>query len=312
MSARELIALGTASQVPTRERNHNGYFLRWDGEGLLFDPGEGTQRQMLFAGISATDVTKILITHLHGDHCLGLPGVLQRLSLDRVEHEVELYYPAAGSSYIEHLKHASAYFETATIRDHPISAPGEIFVGPGFRMSAQPLEHSVPSWGYRIQEDDSVTMLPEKLAAFGLHGPDVGRLKETGSLRLGDSTVTLDEVSQPRRGQSLAFVMDTRLCDGAAALAHEVDLLVCESTFLASETEEAAAYGHLTATQAAELAQRSHATRLVLTHFSQRYPTVDPFLRETEGIHADVVAVRDGDLVEMPSRARFDRGVQAP
>jgi ribonuclease Z len=279
---------------------------------LLFDPGEGTQRQMLFAGIAASDVTKILITHLHGDHCLGLPGILQRLSLDRVEHEVELYYPAAGATYIEHLRHASAYHETATIRDHPISEAGEIFHGSGFRISTQPLEHSVPSWGYRIEEDESVTMLPEKLAAFGLHGPDVGLLKEQGTLRRAGRTISLDEVSQPRRGQRLAFVMDTRLCEGAAVLAHAADLLVCESTFLASETEEAALYGHLTATQAAQLAQHSQVTRLVLTHFSQRYPTVDPFLREAEGIHADVVAVRDGDLVEMPSRARFDGAIQAP
>src|SRR5437588_8514016 len=144
---RELVVLGTASQVPTRERNHNGYFLRWDGEGLLFDPGEGTQRQMLFAGVAASDVTKILITHLHGDHCLGLPGILQRLSLDGVAHEVELYYPAAGASYIEHLKHASAYHQTAHITDCPISEPGEIFSSAALRISAQPLEHSIPSWG---------------------------------------------------------------------------------------------------------------------------------------------------------------------
>ena len=78
MSLRELLVLGTASQVPTRHRNHNGYLLRWDGRGLLFDPGEGTQRQMIRNGVSATDITRILITHFHGDHCLGLPGIIQR------------------------------------------------------------------------------------------------------------------------------------------------------------------------------------------------------------------------------------------
>ena len=83
VSNRELVILGTASQAPTRSRNHNGYFLRWDDEGLLFDPGEGTQRQMLFAGVTASQITRICVTHLHGDHCLGLPGVLARMSLDR-------------------------------------------------------------------------------------------------------------------------------------------------------------------------------------------------------------------------------------
>src|ERR1700688_1223054 len=94
VSDRELVVLGTASQAPTRRRNHNGYFLRWDGEGLVFDPGEGTQRQMLFAGITASQITRICITHFHGDHCLGLPGVLQRISLDQVPHAVDVCYPA--------------------------------------------------------------------------------------------------------------------------------------------------------------------------------------------------------------------------
>ena len=96
MSNRELVVLGTASQAPTRSRNHNGYFLRWDDEGLLFDPGEGTQRQMLFAGVTASQITRICITHFHGDHCLGLPGVLARMSLDRVPHPVEVCYPAGS------------------------------------------------------------------------------------------------------------------------------------------------------------------------------------------------------------------------
>ena len=97
MSNRELGVLGTASQAPTRARNHNGYFLRWDDEGLLFDPGEGTQRQMLFAGVTAHQVTRVCVTHFHGDHCLGLPGVLQRMALDRVTGTVEVAYPASGA-----------------------------------------------------------------------------------------------------------------------------------------------------------------------------------------------------------------------
>jgi ribonuclease Z len=107
VSNRELVILGTASQAPTRSRNHNGYFLRWDDEGLLFDPGEGTQRQMLFAGVTASQITRICITHLHGDHCLGLPGVLARMSLDRVPHPVEVCYPAGSREVFGRLRHAN-------------------------------------------------------------------------------------------------------------------------------------------------------------------------------------------------------------
>ena len=96
--------LGTACQAPTRRRNHNGYLLRWDGEGILFDPGEGTQRQMVLAGVSASDLTRICVSHFHGDHCLGLTGVVQRLALDRVEHPVPAHYPASGQEYFDRLR----------------------------------------------------------------------------------------------------------------------------------------------------------------------------------------------------------------
>src|SRR5213082_4268810 len=109
MSVRELVVLGTSSQVPTRYRNHNGYFLRWDDEGLLFDPGEGTQRQMIFAGVTVSQITRICITHFHGDHCLGLPGVLQRMSLDRVPHVVEAFFPAESAEVFGRLRRAALF-----------------------------------------------------------------------------------------------------------------------------------------------------------------------------------------------------------
>src|SRR5438874_8550637 len=103
MPARELVVLGTASQAPTRHRNHNGYLLRWDDEGWLFDPGEGTQRQLLFAGVAASAITRICLTHFHGDHCLGLPGVIQRIALDGVTESVHAYFPASGRPYWDRL-----------------------------------------------------------------------------------------------------------------------------------------------------------------------------------------------------------------
>ena len=109
MSAREIIALGTSSQVPTRYRNHNGYLLRWDDQGILFDPGEGTQRQMIYAEVTVTQVTKICITHFHGDHSLGLAGISQRISLDRVPHEVEVYFPKSGRKYYDRLRRLLAH-----------------------------------------------------------------------------------------------------------------------------------------------------------------------------------------------------------
>ena len=305
MASRLFIALGTASQVPTRERNHNGYFIRWDEEGFLLDPGEGTQRQMIFAGVSASQITKIFITHFHGDHCLGLAGVLQRLSLDRISHEVRIYYPAYGRKFVENLRNSSIYYNAANISEKPFSSAGVIFENKNLTIETQRLDHSVESWGYRFQEKDDVTMLPEKLEALGVFGKDVGRLKAAGKLEIKGKTISLEEVSVSKKGLSAAFIMDTRVCAAAGELAKDVDFLICESTYLASETGEAVKNGHLTATQAAEIAQKSNAAKLVLTHFSQRYNSIADFVREARTIHEQTIAVSDGDQVEILRREKI-------
>lgn len=302
MSSREFIALGTASQVPTRYRNHNAYFLRWDEHGLLFDPGEGTQRQMTCSGLAASQLNHILITHFHGDHCLGLAGMIQRISLDGVGHPVHVHYPASGQVYFERLRRASIFHDKSDIRPDPIRREGELFSEDKLTVSTRKLSHGVPSWGFRLKEHDSRRMLPKKLGALGLRGPVVGQLLREGSIEHEGRRVSVDEVSEPRPGQVFSFVMDTRICDNAFALAEGADLLVCESTYLSSEETEAIARGHMTAAQAARIAKESGARRLVLTHFSQRYGDLRAFYDEAREIHDDVVVVSDGDRVEVPKR----------
>lgn len=302
MSSKSFIALGTASQVPTRARNHNGYFLRWEAEGFLFDPGEGTQRQMIFADVSASQITKIFITHFHGDHCLGLAGVLQRLSLDRVPHEVQIFYPASGEKYVDNLQNSSVYRNQAVIERVPISDEGVAFRAKDFQIEAYRLDHSVESWGYRISENDSVTLLPEKLATAKIAGRDIGILKTVGTLTRGDKTYKVADFSVEKRGKIFAFVMDTRICDNAFRLAENADLLVAESTYLSSETDEAIAHGHMTAAHAAEIADKSNVDLLVLTHFSQRYQNIYDFQTEARAIHPNSIAVKDGATVDFPKK----------
>ncbi|GAA5188534.1 ribonuclease Z [Rugosimonospora acidiphila] len=296
---RELVVLGTASQAPTRLRNHNGYLLRWDGEGMLFDPGEGTQRQMLFAGVSATDVTRICLTHFHGDHCLGVPGVVQRLSLDRVARPVYAHYPAEGESYFARLRHASSFYETADLRQEPIGGDGPVATGEFGTLSARRLEHPVDCYGYRLVEPDGRRMVPERLAEAGVAGPDIGRLQREGSLSVAGRTVRLEQVSEPRRGQRFAFVMDTRLCDNVFALADGVDMLVIEATFLDEDAKLAEDFGHLTAAQAGRVAAECGVRLLVLTHFSQRYTDPTAFGAEAAR-HFDGQIVVAADLARVP------------
>jgi ribonuclease Z len=303
VGGRELVVLGTASQAPTRTRNHNGYLLRWDGEGLLFDPGEGTQRQLLQAGVPASAITRLCLSHFHGDHCLGVPGIVQRLSLDRVPHPVHAHYPASGQHYFDRLRHASAFHEVADLREEPVAADGPVAVGVFGRLEAHRLEHPVESYGYRLVEPDGRRMLPAELARHGIAGPDVGRLQREGVLTSGGRTVRLEEVSAPRPGQRFAFVMDTRMCDGVLALADGADLLVIESTFLHEDVDLAARYGHLTARQAARVAAGCGVRRLVLSHFSQRYPDPERFREEAAAVFdGDLVVAADLDRVAVPPR----------
>jgi ribonuclease Z len=300
VSVRELVVLGTASQVPTRHRNHNGYLLRWDSEGLLFDPGEGTQRQMLRAGVAAHDINRICVTHFHGDHSLGLAGVIQRINLDQVPHPVTAHYPASGQRFFDRLRYATAYRESVELTEAPVDADGIIATTDAYTLDTHRLSHPVESYGYRLTEPDGRRMLPAKLAQHGISGPDVGRIQREGVL----GGVTLEEVSELRRGQRFAFIMDTRLCDGAYALADSCDMLVIESTFLDEDLLLATDHGHLTAGQAGRVAKEAGVRHLVLTHFSQRYTDPEAFgiQARAAGFDGELTIARDLTRVPLPSR----------
>ncbi|MFD6227725.1 ribonuclease Z [Streptomyces sp. NPDC060232] len=300
MSVREFVVLGTASQVPTRHRNHNGYLLRWDDEGILFDPGEGTQRQMLRAGVAAHDINRICVTHFHGDHSLGLAGVIQRINLDQVPHPVAAHYPASGQRFFDRLRYATAYRETVPLIEEPVSEDGPVARGASYVLEARRLSHPVESFGYRITEPDGRRMVPEQLARHGIKGPDVGRIQREG--RLGE--VALEDVSEPRPGQRFAFVMDTRLCPGVDELAEGCDMLVIESTFLDEDERLATDHGHLTAGQAALVARDAGVRHLVLTHFSQRYTDPAEFERQARaaGFEGELTVAADLMRVPLPKR----------
>ncbi len=315
--------LGTSSQTPTAERNHNGYLLRFDGEGVLVDPGEGTQRQLLRAGVAPSTITAIAITHDHGDHCLGLPGVLARLALDGASRPVPLVFPVGAAARVRALV-AVAGPHAARVVEHPVpddeSTPTPVLTLPapggpssrdglgGLVLEAAALDHRVPTCGYRLREPDGVSLDPAALRARGITGRDVGVLARTGSLLTRDGTVTLGEVGRHRPGQRVAVVMDTRRCAGASALAERADLLVCEATFADAQAELAPRYGHLTSRQAGRLAAAGGARRLVLTHFSQRYEHLDELGAQAREEHGDVVVARDLVRVDVPAR----RGSPAP
>lgn len=293
MSARDLIILGCSSQQPTRFRNHGAYLLRWNNEGFLFDPGEGTQRQFIFANVAPTVVSRIFISHFHGDHCLGLGSILMRLNLDKVTHPIHCYYPASGKKYFDRLHHSAIYHEMIKVVEHPVSQAGLVEDDGKFRIEATFLEHGVENIGWRITEANTRKYDNEKLAYYGIRGPLVKELQEKGSLLIQGKAVTLDQVSWIRMGDSFAIVIDTLPCQNAIDIARNASMFMCESTYLDEHHDLARMHSHLTAKQAALIAKEAGAKQLILTHFSARYQNLKAFEQEARTIFPNTYVADD-------------------
>jgi ribonuclease Z len=293
MTVRDITILGCSSQQPTRERNHGAYLVRWNEQGLLFDPGEGTQRQFIFAEIAPTCVTRIFVSHFHGDHCLGLGSMLMRLNLDKVTHPIHCYYPASGKAYFDRLRYGTIYHETIQVIEHPVTKAGVVHEDEHFRIEAQFLDHGIENVGWRITEPAVRKFDKALLDQHGVVGPLVRALQKDGTLSIGGRVVTLNEVSTLRPGDTLAVVIDTKECPAAFELAKDAVVFICESTYLESHRELAEKHHHLTAKQAAQIAKKAGAHLLILTHFSARYQNSEDFALEARAIFPNTVVAED-------------------
>jgi ribonuclease Z len=293
MSVRDIIILGCSSQQPTRYRNQGAYLFRWNDEGLLFDPGEGTQRQFIFANVAPPVVSRIFVSHFHGDHCLGLGSMLMRLNLDKVTHPIHCYYPASGKKFFDRLRYGTIYHEHICVVEHPVSAPGVVHDDGRFKIEATFLEHGIDNIGWRVTEPDRRKFDRSKLEKFNIRGSAVRQLQEHGFLEVAGQRVVLDDVSSIRPGDSIAIVIDTRYCRNAVDIARNAKILLCESTYLEEHRDLAYNHFHLTARQAAEIAIEANAKKLILTHFSARYQSVRDFENEARTLFPNSFAADD-------------------
>jgi len=293
MSPRDLIILGCSSQQPTRLRNHGAYLLRCNQEGFLFDPGEGTQRQFIFAGIPPTCITRIFISHFHGDHCLGLGSILMRLNLDKVLHPIHCYYPESGKKYFHRLRYGTIYHDHINLIEHPISQPGVVHQDTAFIIEAQFLNHSIDNLGWRIQEHDTIKFQKDKLQAAGVQGIQVKELQTKGKISIAGKVIQLENVSYIRKGDVFSVVIDTKYCKNAVNLAKNAKLFLCESTYLEKHKHLAINHDHMTAKQAAQIAKEAGVTQLILTHFSARYRDLYPFIEEAKALFSNVEVADD-------------------
>jgi len=273
----ELLFLGTGSGVPSKGRNVSAVALQLleeRGATWLFDCGEATQHQILHTSIRPRRIERIFISHLHGDHIFGLPGLLGSRSFQGGETPLVVYGPAGIRTFIDtaltisgtRLKY-DLYIEEFT--------EGVIFEDEQFVVTAKLLDHGLPSYGFRIVEKDLPgTLLVDRLLALGVRsGPIYQKIKRGETVVLEDGTVIdgREFVAQPKKGRIVAIMGDTRYCEASIELAKRADVLVHEATFSAEEAHLAHDYYHSTTWQAAEVAKRAGVKQLILTHISSRY-----------------------------------------
>jgi len=293
MSVKDLVILGSSSQQPTRKRNHGAYLFRWNDEGLLFDPGEGTQRQFIYANVAPTCVTRIFISHFHGDHCLGFGSMLMRLNLDKVTHPIHCYYPASGKKYFDRLRYGTIYHETIQVIEHPVTESGLVEDDGKFRIEAAFLEHGIDNIAWRITEPNRRKFDAQKLKEAKVLGPLVRTLEELGEITVEGQQIRIDDVSWVRQGDAIVIISDTRFCSNAIEIARGAKLLLCESTYLEEHRDLATKHYHLTAKQAAQIAHDADVEKLILTHFSARYLNPRDFEIEARTIFPNAYAAED-------------------
>lgn len=273
--------LGTSAGTPSRERNVSSIAITLDGTVLLFDCGEGTQHRLLEAPVRSGAIDAIFVTHLHGDHVYGVPGLLASLSMNGRTRPIDLIGPEPLRAYIEATMRTSFHNPGFDVR---VQTPP--YRGHGFQVVSAPLDHSIECIGFCVIEDDRAGKFdPEKARALGIEpGPAYAEL-----IRAGDPRV----VGPSRPGRRIAYCSDTRPCAAAVELARGADVLIHEATYSEEMRAEAEARLHSTAAGAARIAAEAGVGKLILTHFSTRYRDVTLLLEEARAIFPDTEAAAD-------------------
>jgi ribonuclease Z len=296
----EIVFLGTGSGVPTPKRNHAAIWMRHEGECMLFDCGEGTQKQLLKAGLNFMKIDRIFITHWHADHWAGIISLLLTMNLEGRKRPLHVYGPEAERFVrdIQDLGYWGVGFKLV-----PVEVPYE---GDGITtveeteeiiITSVPVLHSVPAVAYALKVKDRKNVdikKAEKL--YGLkQGPLVGKLKETGEVTIGGKKVTLDDVGYVKKGPMIVYSGDTAPCEGIVRLAAGADVLIHDTTF----TEEVEDRKHTGANEAAVIAKKAGVGKLMLTHFSRRYADVSELEDEARKTFAESFAAEDFMRIEV-------------
>lgn len=288
---------------PTEKRSQSCILLKSGQEMVLFDCGEGSQRQMRIAGISLMKIKRIFITHWHGDHALGLAGIIQSLSASKRTEDLEIYGPAAT----EHVKHILNSFDfdlTYKIKTFDISMKqgvvSKIYESENIAVQAMLVKHIVPCLAYTFIEKGHRKINIDYTKKFGLvQHPLLGKLQKGEDIIYKGKKISAKKATFVTPDKKVCYIVDTAYFKGIEKIAKDADILICESTYCEELKEKASTYLHLTAKEAAQIAKKANVKKLILTHFSQRFVDTKPLVEEAKKVFNDVVAANDFDKFEI-------------
>jgi ribonuclease Z len=299
-----VLFLGTAGSVPTLERSLPAVLVQRGNEQFMFDCGEGVQRQMLRAKTGFHKKMKIFISHMHGDHVLGLPGLLQTMALMDRQRKLEVYGPEGIANFLQCVKETLQFGLTFPVEIREIYSAGIVCEEEEYTVSAVKSNHVVPSLAYALVEKPRPgKFYPEKARALGVpEGELWSRLQRGCEVKLSDGrTVRAEDVlGLPRKGRKIVYTGDTRPFEGFTSFATGADLVIHDATLDDALAEKAVMDGHSTPSEAALQALCAKAERLVLTHISARYPNAKLLLDQARKIFGNVVVAEDFLELELP------------
>lgn len=299
-----VIFLGTAASVPTPKRNLPSVLVQWKGEHMMFDCGEGVQRQMIIARSGFHKKMKVFITHMHGDHVLGLPGLLQTMAMLNRERHLDIYGPIGVSNFLEGIRESTQFGLTFHVVIHEIESEGTICDEEEYTVQAVLADHLIPDFAYAfIEKPRPGRFYPKRAQALGLpEGPLWSKLQQGQSVKLANGqTVKSSNVMGPSRmGRKIVYTGDTRPSSNVAKLAARADMLIHDGTLSGELAERADEEGHSTPAGAAKIAKKANVKQLVLTHISARYDDTSALLKEAKKIFRKTIIAEDFMKLEIP------------
>ncbi len=299
METAKIVFLGTSDSVPSAERNHTAIFLSYKDENILFDCGEGTQRQFRKARINPGKVSRILISHWHGDHVLGIPGMLQTLALSGYNKELFIYGPKGTKKFMDEMMNVFAFSGELNLHVVELTKEGKFYENEDFYLENKFMNHGIPCNAYSFVEKDKLRIDKTKLKKSKLSaGSWIGQLKNGKDVSVEGKKLKAKDFTYLEKGKKISFVFDTANNPKIESFVKDSDLFICEGSFSKDDEDKAKEHKHMTSTEAAQIAKKAKVDRLYLIHVSQRYEKdMNKILSECKKIFKESYLPKDLDIV---------------